>query len=89
MYLKDRGTSLLTLIKHYKWFDRTFATGVGVYGYFTIFAPEIYYTLAKWLAALLVGYIFLRLLWRGDRSDAIWALVCAGLALALIRNNFV
>jgi len=84
MYLKDRGTSLITLIKHYRWFDRTFATGVGVYGYFTIFAPEIYYTLAKWLAALLVGYIFLRLLWRGDRSDAIWALVCAGLALALI-----
>ncbi len=52
LYKKERGISLKTLIVKNKWFEKTFNTGFGMYGYFTIAAPAFYYELARWFAVI-------------------------------------
>jgi hypothetical protein len=82
--LKDRGTTLYELIKRDKWFQKTFATGFGVYGYFTIAAPRIYYNLVKWAAISLLLYIYLVLFIRGGLENSAIGVLAAVLFIALI-----
>jgi len=84
LFLKQRGTTLQRMIKDHRWFEHTLQTGVGLYGYFTIAAPEIYYQLFKWLLALFLAVILATLLFRGGPENALLALLAVALTLALL-----
>ena len=80
MYLKERGATLREIVYHHKWFEHTLQTGIGVYGYFTIAAPPVYYQLFKWLLAIFFGSVLLTLLLRGGLETTLFT----GLALVLV-----
>jgi hypothetical protein len=85
---KARGVSLRYIITQDKWCEKTFRTGFGSYGYFTISGSDTYYNLVRWTGTILllgtVGSIFFRGGWLGAglSSGAIGlsgALICVAL----------
>ncbi len=84
LYLKQRGTTLPEVIKQHRWFEHTLRTGVGLYGYFTIAAPEIYYQLFTWLLTIFLGVVLTTLLIRGGAENALLTLLAVALTLALL-----
>lgn len=88
LYLKARGTTFKELLVKNKWLEKSFITGFGVYGYFTIAAPELYYDLVKWAAGALLFYIFLVLFMRGGLENITLAMIATGLSVALIGVSF-
>jgi hypothetical protein len=87
MYLKQRGTTLRGLVQTHQWFEHTFVSGFGLYGYFTIAAPERYYRLVKWVASIFLIYIFAVVLIRGSTETRLLALFVLGLGIALIAAS--
>lgn len=83
LQMRDRGTSLEEFIKLHRWGEKSFRSGFGVYGYFTVFGPDIYYDLIRvvGLACLLVmgSFILLRGGWSANVLFA--GAVFCGLAL--------
>lgn len=84
LYLKQRGTTLQSMVTGHRWFEHTLQTGVGLYGYFTIAAPEIYYQLFTWLLTLFLGVVLTTLLVRGGAENALLTLLAVVLTLALL-----
>ena len=84
MYMKDRGTTLRGMIEGHQWFTHSFISGFGLYGYFTIAAPEIYYELVKWALLGFLIYIFLIIGVKGSMENRLLALLSVCLAIALI-----
>ena len=84
MFMKERGTSLKGLLVKYKWFDHSFETGVGKYGYFTISGSETYYKLMKWSLMIFLVFLCGAIAIRGDTEGRLTALLVGALALALI-----
>jgi hypothetical protein len=84
LYLKERGTSLREMIEQDQWFKRSFQTGFGVYGYFTITAPNIYYDLVRWTGVGLLFFVLGSILLRGGLVNSTLALSAMGLSAALI-----
>jgi hypothetical protein len=84
LYLKERGTLLGEIIERDRWFEKSFQTGFGVYGYFTITASYTYYDLVRWTGAgvlfFMLGSVFLR----GGFIGSALALSAIGLSAALI-----
>jgi len=67
--LKDQGVTLKVILGKNHWFEQTFMSAFGVYGYFTITAPHIYYDLVRWTAGLLAAFFFLSILLRGGLEN--------------------
>ncbi|MEE4166536.1 MAG: hypothetical protein V2I35_11105 [Desulfocapsaceae bacterium] len=84
LYKKARGIPLKSLIVKDKWFAKTFNTGFGMYGYFTIAGPQIYYQLARWFALALLIYVFAIVVVRGSTGDHVLAAAVVMLSIALI-----
>jgi hypothetical protein len=84
LFLKQRGTTLPEMIKNHRWFEHTLQSGVGMYGYFTIAAPELYYQLFKWLLAIFLAVVLTTLLVRGGAENALLTLLAVALTLALL-----
>ena len=84
LYKKARGIPLKSLIVKNRWFGKTFNTGFGTYGYFTIGAPALYYELARWFAAILLIYILGTVFIRGSTGDSMIAIAVVLLSIALI-----
>ena len=84
MNLKQRGTTLVSLIKKNKWFGHSFVSGFGHYGYFTIASPEWYYGLMKWAAGVFMAFILGTILLRGNAQSRVFVLMVMMLSLALI-----
>ncbi len=84
LHKKARGIPLKSLIVKDKWFGKTFQTGFGMYGYFTIKAPPKYYEIAKWFALILLIYFLGTIFIRGSFEDSIVAIIAAMLSVALI-----
>ncbi len=84
LYQKERGVPLKTLVVRSKWFKKSFQTGAGMYGYFTIIAPDRYYEIAKWFALILLAYIYLNIFIRGSGEDRILVVLAGMLSVALI-----
>ena len=85
MFMKDRGTPLRSLVfGRYNWFGHTFVSGFGHYGYFTVAAPEFYYDLIKWTAAVFISYILIIVFLRGNGEARAVAAAAVLLAFALI-----
>jgi uncharacterized membrane protein len=84
LYLKERGTSLREIIEQNKWFEHSFQTGFGVYGYFTITAPNIYFDLVRWTGVGLLFFVLGSIFLRGGLVNSTLALSAIGLSAALI-----
>jgi len=84
MYLKARGTTLTELVEGHQWFKHSFVTGFGLYSYFTVAAPEIYYELMKWAALAFLIYILLVIGIQGSMENRLLALLSICLAIALM-----
>ncbi len=84
LHKKDRGIPLKSLIVKDKWFAKTFQSGFGKYGYFTIEGPATYYEIVKWFASVLLIYFFATIFIRGSSEDTITAIITALLSVALI-----
>jgi len=84
LHKKARNIPLKSLIVKDKWFGKTFRTGFGVYGYFTIIGPEIYYEIVKWFALIVLIYLYGTIIIRGPAVDIVTALVAGLLSIALI-----
>jgi hypothetical protein len=84
LYRKARGESLQDIVIQDRWFERSFQTGFGVYGYSSINAPNIYYELVRWTGFSLLLFVFGSIFWRGGLIDRGLALSVLGLSLMLI-----
>lgn len=64
MYRKARGTTLKELVEIDLWFEKSFRSSFGVFGYFTISESTKYYDLVRWVGvgvlSFFIGSIFLR-----------------------------
>ncbi|MBW2660372.1 MAG: hypothetical protein JRC87_12425 [Deltaproteobacteria bacterium] len=62
---KDRGHTLKELVVTDHWFEKSFQSGFGVFGYFTIAASEVYYDMVRWTGVGLLIFVFGSIFIRG------------------------
>lgn len=84
LYRRARGATLEQIIKVDRWFEHTFRSSFGVFGYFTISAPDKYYSLVRWTGVGLLAFLIASIYWRGGWSGAILATMTLGLGAALL-----
>lgn len=89
LHLKERGLTLRDVALGAHWFEKTFRSSFGVYGYHTISAPVLYYDLVRKIALALLVFFFLSLLWKEDFSGRVLALSCLLLSTALIALSLL
>lgn len=77
LYRKARGVSLERLIQVDRYFEKTFRSSFGVFGYFTISGTQVYYDCVRWSGVLLL-LLFFAAIFRGGG----W--IGSGLAIAAL-----
>lgn len=82
--LKDRGVSLKSLIKDSRWFEETFRSSFGVYGYLNTHASDFVYTVFKYSALILALYFFGVIFARGATISKRYAAGAIAMGLLLI-----
>ncbi|MBU1566549.1 MAG: hypothetical protein KJ630_13095 [Proteobacteria bacterium] len=75
LYREARGATLEEIVKIDRWFEKTFRSSFGVFGYFTISGTQVYYDLVRWSGVMLL-VLFLATFVRGG------GLIGSGLAFA-------
>jgi hypothetical protein len=81
---KKRGISLSEIIHKDRWFEKTFRSAFGVYGYFTISGGYVYYDLVRWTATAFLIFFFGSVFLRSGLFNSFQALTVLSLATALI-----
>ena len=82
--MKKRGRSLKYVVNKERYFEKTFRSAFGVYGYFTVSASFKYYDIVRWTGAALL-LVFLGLIFvRSWRENGFIALSCLFFSLLLI-----
>lgn len=84
LLMKDRGTTLERVIFEYRWFERTFQSSFGTFGYSSIFGTQAYYDLVRWSGVFLLAIFFSSILHRGDWAGRGLAMGGICLSVALI-----
>jgi hypothetical protein len=84
LYRKARGTTLEEMITLERWFERSFQSAFGVFGYFTISAPLPYYDLVRWTGVALLIFVFGSIFLRGGIVESGLAVSVLCLSSALI-----
>jgi hypothetical protein len=87
LYMKERGVTLSQVIFQYRWFEKTFRSAFGVYGYFQYSATEAFYSIIRWSGVLVFAYFFGTIIIRGDTVGRISALIALCLSAALIAAS--
>lgn len=81
---KKRGVPLLEIIHKERWFEKTFRSAFGVYGYFTISGGYVYYDLVRWTGMAFLLFFFGSILLRAGWFNSLQAMTVLSLAAALI-----
>ena len=81
---KARGTTLTQVVTVDRWFEKTFQSGFGFYGYFTIHGSSIYYDLVRWSGVLLLAYLLISLFLKGGWLGWGVGITALGASAALI-----
>ncbi len=81
---KAQGATLEELIVTDNWFERTFRSSFGVFGYFTISAPLTYYDLVRWSGGILLIFVIGSVFLWGGGSGRVLSVVLIGFSCALI-----
>ena len=84
LYRKARGVTLEETILRDRWFEISFQTAFGVYGYFTISGTPGYYDLVRWSGVALLVFVFGSIFLRGGLIGSGLAVTAFGLGAALI-----
>lgn len=84
LFRKARGATLRDIIIKENWFERSFQSGFGVYGYSSINGPHIYYELVRWTGLSLLLFVFGSIFWRGGLINSGLAVSVLGLSVMLI-----
>ena len=87
LYLKQRGTTLKEIILRDRWFEKSFQSSFGVFGYSTITAPLIYYDLMRWSGVALLTFVFCSIFWRRELVGSGVALLVIGMSGALLAAS--
>ncbi len=82
--MKGRGVPLKQLVIRDRWFENTFRSAFGEYGYFTISAPERYYDVVRWSGFVLLSFFLGSILVRGGKCNRFIALTMMMVSFALI-----
>lgn len=84
LYMKKRGISLSEIIHKDRWFEKTFRSSFGVYGYSTISAGFGYYDLVRWTGVTFLTVFLLSLLVRSGLYVSLQTLAAVFLSATLI-----
>jgi hypothetical protein len=84
LYRKARGTTLETIVMVDRWFEKTFQSSFGVFGYFTITGSQAYYDLVRWSGVALLVIFFAAIFRGGGILGSGLAVATLGLAAGLI-----
>ena len=87
LYMKARGITLKQIIQTERWFEKTFRSAFGVYGYFTISGTYSYYDLVRWTSLALLACFLSQVYVRGDWQDRILATGVLAASFALIATS--
>ena len=68
LYRKARGDSLRKIITVDRWFEKTYRSAFGMYGYFTVIASDSYYQVVRQVAIALIGLLAAAIIFRGGIS---------------------
>ncbi len=81
---KARGTTIKELIVIDRFFEQSFRSCFGVYGYFTIKGPQVYYDLVRWFGIFLLATVLAAIFRGGGLLGSGLAIVALGLSVGLV-----
>ena len=84
LYMKKRGIPLSEIIHKDRWFEKTFRSSFGVYGYSTISAGFGYYDLVRWTGVGFLTIFLLSLLLRSGLYVNLQVFAAVFLSTALV-----
>jgi len=84
LYRRARGDSLQKIIVVDRWFEKTYRSAFGMYGYFTAIASESYYQVVRPVAIALFVLLAAAILFRGGISGNLLFVLFLGCSGALI-----
>lgn len=84
LYRKARGDSLLDIINRDRFFEKTFLTSFGMYGYFTAAGTDSYYNSVRWVSILSLFFLVYFISRQGGWSGNMLLLLFFGCSSALI-----
>ncbi len=84
LYRKARGTTLETIVMVDRWFEKSFQSSFGTFGYFTISGTQGYYDLVRWSGVALLVIFFAAIFRGGGIVGSGLAVAALGLAAGLI-----
>jgi len=80
LQMRERGTNLESFLKQHRWGEKTFRTGVGVYGYMTVASSNDYYNMMRMVGLAALLFMGISIAIRGGWSGNILfsgALLCS------------
>lgn len=85
--LKEQGMDFNTMVDDLPWFEITFKSGFGVYGYTTIFGSITYYEMVKTLVLTLLLFFLSSILLRGGNADRLLVLTMLLFSVTLVYGS--
>jgi hypothetical protein len=84
LYRKARGATLEKIVVIERWFEKSFQSSFGVFGYFTISGTPAYYDLVRWSGVALLVIFFAAIFRGGGVVGSGLAVAALGLSAGLI-----
>jgi len=84
LHKKERGTTLAEMVTNERWFEKSFKSSFGVFGYSSISASQTYYDLVRWTGVGLLFFVFGSIFFRGGLENSSLAFSLIVLSAALI-----
>ena len=85
LHRRARGDMLTTIIVVDRWFEKTYRSAFGLYGYFTAAGTDSYYNAVRTAGIALLGLLVLAVLFRGGVSGNVlllYFLICSAALIA-------
>ncbi|MEE4313163.1 MAG: hypothetical protein V2J11_01630 [Desulfofustis sp.] len=82
--MKERGVTLGKIVHTHRWFEKTFRSGFGVYGYMTVSASHVFYDLVRWTVLALLVFVVGSVLLRGRWQHRLVMIAALSFSLALV-----
>ncbi len=86
--MKKRGVPLMYLVKDKRFFEKTFRSSFGVYGYFTVSGPFRYYDMVRWTGLALLSVFLGLIFYYSWRENGVIAVSFLFFSLLLIVISF-
>ena len=82
--MKKRGVPLKYLVETKRFFEQTFRSSFGVYGYFTVSGPFRYYDMVRWTSLALLSVFLCLIFYHSWRENGFIAISFLFFSLLLI-----